>query len=283
MNHPLVTVICLCYNQSRFVEEAIASVAAQTYPSVELIVVDDCSTDDSADVIRKIIGNYANATFLPLSENHGHTRAFNHALASAQGDFIIDLAADDVLMPERIARGVEALSAAGDAYGVNFTDAEWMSEEGKRLYPHSDRFPHSTIPQGDVYKDIIERFFICSPTMMFRRNVIEALGGYDPTLHYEDFDFWVRSARRFHYCYTPEVLVKKRIVRNSMSDRQFSLLSPQLRSTYRVCEKILELNRSPEEHEALKRRVLYEMRVSLRLLHFPVFFRYLSLYRRIRR
>src|SRR5690606_35035154 len=125
--------------------------------------------------------------------------------------------------------------------------------------------------------------FICSPTMMFRRNVIEALGGYDPTLHYEDFDFWVRSARRFHYCYTPEVLVKKRIVRNSMSDRQFSLLSPQLRSTYRVCEKILELNRSPEEHEALKRRVLYEMRVSLRLLHLPVFFRYLSLYRRIRR
>lgn len=278
MKEPLVTVICLCYNQAAFVEQALRSVWAQTYPRVQLIMVDDASDDNSRHVIEEMISDDPSIAFVPLTENLGHCQAFNRGLALARGDYVIDLAADDVLMPERIRRGVEALETAGDHYGVNFTDALWINEDGAELYLHSDRFPHDTIPVGDVYTEVVERFFICSPTTLFRRSVIEALGGYDESLLYEDFDFWVRSARNWRYCYTPEVLVKKRVVKNSMSQRQFSVLSPQLKSTYRVCEKIMDLNRSSDEQRALAARIRYEMTVCFRLSDIPLFFRYLRLY-----
>jgi glycosyltransferase involved in cell wall biosynthesis len=277
-----VTVICLCYNQERFVKEAIDSVMRQTYANIQLIVVDDCSTDLSATVIREKKLEYPQIQFLALDSNLGNCRAFNRALRLARGEYIIDLAADDVLLPERVEKGVTALTRAGDRFGVNFTDAEWISADNVFLYRHSDRFPHATIPQGDIYKDLIERFFICSPTMMFRRKVIASLGGYDESLTYEDFDFWIRSSRNFKYSYTPEALIKKRVVRNSMSEKQFSIFSPQLVSTYKVCEKILALNKSPEEQNALGKRILYEIRTCLRLLDFSLAVKYLRLYGRNR-
>ncbi|MGC1244266.1 MAG: glycosyltransferase [Chryseosolibacter sp.] len=275
---PPVTVICLCYNQARFVEEAIRSVLEQTYPRIQLLVVDDASTDDSAAVIRKMVDLHPEIGFLALSVNSGNCKAFNKALVRAKGDYIIDLAADDILLPERVAVGVEALSKAGDRCGVNFTDAEWISEDGGHLYTHSARFPHHTIPQGDIYRDLISRFFICSPTMMFKRDVIVALGGYDETLAYEDFDFWIRSSRDIRYCYTPQALVKKRVVKNSMSQKQFSVFSPQLKSTFRVCEKIMLLNRNVDEQRALAGRIRYEIGVSARLLNFSLVWKYMKLY-----
>jgi glycosyltransferase involved in cell wall biosynthesis len=275
---PSVTVICICYNQARFVEEAIFSVLAQTYPNIQLIVVDDASTDNSVAIIQACLSSNPQIEFIPLSKNSGNCKAFNRAFRLAKGEYIIDLAADDVLLPERVIRGVTALGRDGEAYDVNFTDADWMAEDGKPLYRHSDRFPHKTIPDGNIYKDLIERFFICSPTMMFSRKVIETLGGYDESLAYEDFDFWIRSSRTFYYRYTAEVLVKKRIVKNSMSQRQFRLFNPQLRSTFRVCEKIMALNKSNDEKKALSKRILYEMRVCMSLLNIPLAMRYLKLY-----
>lgn len=277
MAAPVVTVICLCYNQERFVREALQSVLDQTHPNIQLLVVDDGSMDNSVQVIRDYIADFPTVRFFPLPFNVGNCKAFNHALAHAEGEYIIDLAADDVLLKERIAEGVRALSEAGADYGVNFTDACWIDEDGASLYKHSQRFPHETIPQGNIYTDLVERFFICSPTMMFRTEVIRSLGGYDESLAYEDFDFWIRSSREHLYCYTPRVLVRKRIVKNSMSQRQFRLFNPQLRSTFRICEKILALNRSSDEKRALARRIQYEMRVCLRLLHIPLFMKYTGL------
>ena len=240
--------------------------------------MDDASTDESVPVINECISKHPQIGFLRLFRNQGNCKAFNQALERVEGDFIIDLAADDVLLPDRIRQGVMALHRAGQDYGVHFTDAAWISEDGRQLYRHSDRFPHHTIPQGDVYGDLIARFFICSPSMMFRREVVEALGGYDESLDYEDFDFWIRSSREFRYCYTPEVLVKKRVVRNSMSERQFVFWGRQLRSTFRVCEKVMALNRSVAEQRSLQKRILYEMGVCLRLLHLPLFMKYVALY-----
>lgn len=275
-----VTVICLCYNQARFVREAIESVLSQTYADVQLIVVDDASSDGSVEVIESCVRLHSEIRFVKLSATGGNCKAFNRGLELAEGDFIIDLAADDVLLPDRVRRGVEALTKAGDLFGVNYTDAEWISEEGAHLRLHSDRFPHHSVPEGDVYKALIERFFICSPAMMFRRKVIRQLGGYDEELAYEDFDFWIRSSRDFYYCYTPEVLVKKRVVKNSMSERQFSFFGRQLRSTYRVCEKILALNRDRREQGALAKRILYEIRVCVKLLDPGLALRYARLYLR---
>jgi glycosyltransferase involved in cell wall biosynthesis len=277
---PLVSVICLCYNQAEFVQEALTSVLIQSYPNIELIVVDDGSTDNSEKVIQQFVIQNPSIQFLPLKQNLGNCKAFNKGLALSKGAFIIDLAADDVLLPDRTTKGLKALEALGPEYGVNFSDAEWIAENGKHLYLHSKRFPHHHIPQGDIYRNLISKFFICPPTMMFRRSVIEYLGGYDENLAYEDFDFWIRSSRKFLYCYTPEVLVKKRVAENSLSSKQSKNLNPQLRSTYLVCKKIFALNRSNEEQRALSRRILYEFKVCVQLLDFTTAFKYVRLWLR---
>jgi len=277
MQTPLVTVICLCYNQHRFVEEAIHSILNQSYRNIQVIIVDDASTDTSAQTIRDIVIKNPEIIFIPLQENLGNCKAFNRGLAEAQGEYIIDFAADDILLPNRIAIGVEHFENTSEKYGVQFSDAAFVDEQGRLLSLHSDRFTHA-VPQGNIYKDLISRYFINGPTMMVRRKVLETLGGYDETLAYEDFDFWIRSSRLFHFFYIPEVLVKTRIVNSSMSQQQFKRSSAQRQSTWEVCRKILTLNRNQEEKESLAKRILYEIRVCLKLFDVELAIRYLQLW-----
>lgn len=281
MNHPLVSVICLCYNHEQFVEEAIQSVISQTYPNIQLVIVDDHSLDRSAEKIRGMLKRVPSAEFIALPNNLGNCRAFNKGLDRAKGEFIIDLAADDVLMPQRVEKGVRALQSAGDRVGLNFTDAELINEKGETLGFHSDRFPHASIPQGDIYCEILTRYFINSPTMMIRKAVFEKLGGYDESLAYEDFDLWVRSSRDFEYCYTPEALIRRRVLGTSLGRKQYSFGTLQLRSTLKVCEKARFLNRSAKEHAALKKRIRYEIRQALRLGEMAVVWDYWMLLRKL--
>lgn len=277
MAAPLVTVICLCYNQKRFVREAVESVINQTYTPIQLIVVDDASTDGSPETINQLKVQYPQLEVLLLNENMGNCRAFNHGLAQAKGEYLIDLAADDVLLPDRIRKGVEVLQQAGDEFGVHFCDAELIDETGSFVSHHSDKYPHHTIPQGDIYVEVIQRYFICPPTIMFRKSVMDKLGGYDETLAYEDFDFWIRSSRQFKYSYTPQSFVKKRLVKNSLSSQQEKIFNQHATSTYRVCKKIHNMNRTAAERRAFRKRILYEIRLNLKYLNVGLAMKYILL------
>lgn len=271
---PLVSIICLCYNQAPYVQEAMESAWKQTYPAIELIVVDDGSTDESATKIRQLLQHKPQVQFIALPKNIGNCRAFNLGLHKSKGKYIIDLAADDLLLPERVAEGVRALEAAEEGFAVHFTDALYITPQGKPIKQH---FKHDKkgrlsekVPQGWVYADILQGYFICTPTMMMRRSVLEALGGYDESLAYEDFDFWIRSAREWQYVFSDRVLVKKRVVPNSWSARQYDRESRQLESTLRVCSKAKELNRIAAEDKALASRLAYEIRQTLRTGNFDM-------------
>ncbi|MBC7922872.1 MAG: glycosyltransferase [Ferruginibacter sp.] len=258
MNPPLVSVICLGYNQARFLTEALQSVRAQTYSNLELIVVDDASTDHSAVLIEAFVNRHPATRFVKIPVNAGQCRAFNRGLALATGEFVIDLAADDVLLPDRVSRQVAAFESLGERYGVVYTNARRIDEESGDLglfYPTAAA--RARLPTGDVYRAVLEKFFLCAPTMMIRKRVLDQLGGYDETLAYEDFDFWVRSSRHFRYHYLDEVLTARREVRNSHSRRFYA--HKEL-STLKVCEKAFRLNRDPAEHRALARCVRYHLR-----------------------
>lgn len=265
---PLVSVICLSYNHEQFLREAVESVIHQSYSNIQIILVDDASTDGSVDIIKKLKQEYPSLEIVLHDTNLGNCKAFNTGLTLAKGEYCIDLAADDVLMPDRVEKGVGEMQNSGDQYGIHFSDAEWIDETGKHIRYHSEQFPNSSIPQGDIYRELISRYFICPPTVMFTRSVADHLGGYDETLSYEDFDFWIRSSRKFYYCYSPQVLVKKRVTWQSLSKQQDRLFSRHSASTYRVCEKIRMLNRTKEEQVALSKRIWYEIVLNLRLLNF---------------
>jgi hypothetical protein len=211
----------------------------------------------------------------------GYCSSLNEVAALAKGEFIIDLSADDILMPTRVEVGVREFFKKGESYGVNFSDAFIINEFGREISVHSQKHPHANIPEGDIYKNLIDRYFICPPTLMFRRSVLAKIGGYDETLAFEDFDFLIRSSREFNYFYTPLPLVKKRILASSMSATQFVRNSPQRWSTYQVCKKIALLNKTIEEQNALKKRLLYECRTSIRLFELPLALKFLQLYFRL--
>lgn len=276
-NSPLVSVICVCFNQAKYVEEAIQSVWDQEYPNVELIIVDDASSDGSKDVIKKKTDG-SSVKFISLEQNVGNCKAFNLGWIESSGSFIIDLAADDVLLPGRISLGVESL--AHSKIGVHFTDCMLLNEQGTELgnfysIDYSGLTKES-VPQGDVYKDLIQTHFISAPTMMIRKEVLEDLNGYDERLSYEDFDFWIRSSRNWEYGFSERVLVKKRVLADSHGRSQFQKKNRHQKSTLEVCKKIKELNKTPEENRALRKRCLYEIKQSLKLRNYsliPSFFR----------
>lgn len=264
MENPIVTVICVCYNHSRFVEEAIRSVVAQTYPNLQIIVLDDGSTDTSVEQIKSIDFQGRVVEFLLLDQNLGYCKAFNKALPLVKGDFFIDFATDDVMMPDRIEKQVRKFQTLDGSYGVVFTDAVYIDETGFELRHHYDYMFRKgllkEIPEGYIYTQLLSRYFIAAPTMMTRTQVIQDLKGYDENLSYEDFDFWIRSSIRYQYAFLNEKLTKIRKSRESMSAALYKAGDKQLHDTFLVCKKAQVLNRDEKDTQALASRVRYEMR-----------------------
>lgn len=270
----LVSIICLCHNQGQYVREALDSVMAQTYDDIELIVVDDGSKDGSKGVIREWLENHPGVEFIDILVSIGNCAAFNRGWEASSGSYVIDLAADDILLEDRVTRGIRRLGETGA--GVDYCNAEIIDEAGIHLSVHNDRFA-SPMPEGDIYTTLVSQYLVCPPTMIFRREVLEALGGYDESLSFEDFDFWVRSSREFHYCYTDEVLVKKRVVNKSHSASQGRFRNVHQKSILKVCEKILKMNRTIEEGRALKKRCWHEIRQSIKKGNLELIPNYLSI------
>ena len=216
---PLVSVICLCYNHVKYVKEALNSVIRQSYNHIELIIVDDGSIDGSQREIEKWLENHPTIPFVNLQQNIGNTRAFNLGLKLAKGEYVIDLAADDILVLNRIEKQVDFFAIQKSEVGVVYTDAIYVDESGEAL---GDHFQGDMIPyEGDVYHKLIDTYFIPPPTMMMRMSVLKELNGYDEMLVYEDFDFWIRSSRNWEYAYQPEKLTQIRKVSGSHGDNYF--------------------------------------------------------------
>ena len=269
MEEPLVSVVALSYNHEKFIVSALESINRQTYSSLEIILVDDASTDNSVEIAQTYL-KQNNVSFsvktIFLDNNVGNCTAFNRGLALVQGKYVIDFATDDIMLPRRIEQQVNFFESLPDDYGVVFTEAEYVDEAGEHLrYHYRDRLKHiRPIPTGDVYAEVLARYFISSPTMMIRKKVLDDLEGYDEQLAYEDFDFWVRSARHWKYAYLAECTTQIRKHAKSMSTGWYRPGDPQLYSTYLVCQKALKLNKNDEERRALATRLKYEIRQGFR-------------------
>lgn len=282
---PWVTVICICYNHKNYVDEALRSVVEQTYPNVELIVIDNGSTDHSDQCIDQFVRQNPAVRFLKNPINLGLNRAFNQGLALAGGRYVIDLSADDVLLPDRVTRQVELFERLPGPYAVVFSNAAYIDGQGSKLGIHYpvDASGRSlvSVPSGDVFRAVLESYFICTPTMMMRRDVLNELGGYDETLSYEDFDFWIRSSRLYHYAYLDEALTLKRQLPDSLSAQITHPDNPLLESTLVVCCKAHDRCRTSDERRALANRIRAFIRKAFYAEQFGLALRFGQLLSRI--
>ncbi len=254
----LVTIVCIVYNHEKTVEECIKSVRTQTFANIELLVIDDGSSDNSKHLLLKLKEEYDLKLILHPT-NLGYCKTFNEGLAFASGKYILDLSADDMLHPDFVSISVNKLEELPNEYAVHYTDA-WLinseTKEEKKLHSQSTRFTER--PTGNVYQKLIQHYFICSPTVLFKRDYLLQIKGYDENLLYEDFDIQIRLARLFKFCYTDSPLVTKTLSNSNMSKKQTKWRSVYQRSTYIVCKKIYNLNKNRNENIALAKRCLYE-------------------------
>ncbi|GGM80501.1 hypothetical protein GCM10010967_10370 [Dyadobacter beijingensis] len=275
---PLVTVILTAYNQEKYIEEALASVFYQTYRYIQLIVIDNASKDNTLGIIESFKSKSPAFQVIRNRHNIGLCRAFNQGLAIAQGQYVIDLSGDDIMIADRIEKQVEAFEHLPEDYAVVFTNARYIGKNGQRLHNHYEIDAKgratSQVPSGDVYKNILERYFICTPTMMMRTSALQQLGGYDEALAFEDFDFWVRSSVRFKYFYLDEILTKKRVLKTSLSTGVYKKGSGMLQSYYAVCNKAYDLNRDQKEFDLLAARIRTFIRKCLYAQEFELAVRF---------
>jgi len=265
---PLVSVICISYNHAPYIKEALESLFNQTYSNVEIIIADDASSDSSQDVIKELIAENTEIQTIFHKSNCGYTSTFNRAFGKAKGKYLVDFALDDIMLPDFIEKSVERLEKVGEALGVSFSNANYINANSENIGDHNEILRKKDlideIPQGDIFEMTLKRYFICTPTMVIRKSVLDKLEGYDETLAYEDFDFWVRSSRFVGYTYIDEILVSKRKLTNSMSVQQYNHIhNLQLLSTLTVCKKALHLCKTRSEHKALAERVNFELRHCL--------------------
>ncbi len=197
----LISVIVPCYKQARFLGEAIESVLAQTYPNFEIIVVDDGSPDDASEVAA----GYPCVRYI-RQQNQGVSAARNAGTRQSKGYYLFFLDADDRLLPDALEVSLNYLKTYPEAalvYGRN----RFISLDGSPL-----PITHRPSVEGNHYLALLGYNYILTGTAMMRRDVFEALGGFNTSLHgCEDYDFNLRVARSFPiYCHQQEIMEYRR-------------------------------------------------------------------------
>lgn len=192
----------------RFIERSIRSVLNQTFDDLELIVVDDCSTDDSVSVTRNIASIDSRVRLLLNEHNRGTAFACNMGIKAAKGDFLCILGSDDIFEIHRIEKLVDALKKKPETIGL--TDMFKIDEQDKVLVNSTVKRPFPS--DGDVYAWFMSHGFPGFGTIMAPMPAIREVGLFDVTLKKgEDLDYALRLAEKFKFALIPEPLYGIRI------------------------------------------------------------------------
>jgi glycosyltransferase involved in cell wall biosynthesis len=185
---PLVSVIVPCYRQAHYLAEAIESVLAQTYPHIEVVVVDDGSPDNAGEIAAR----YPGVRYV-REKRRGVSEARNLGIRTSTGSFLIFLDADDRLLPEGVAIGLDCFSRHPEVAFVSGL-FRFVATDGATLY---ERQGHRVV--ANHYEEMLRRNYIAAPcAVMWRRGVFEALAGFNPAFSVTaDYELYLRALREF--------------------------------------------------------------------------------------
>lgn len=206
---PLVSIVTPSYNQGKFLEKTILSVLGQTYSSIEYIVIDGGSTDNSVDIIRK----YEDRISFWLSEkDRGQSQAINKGWLRAKGSYCSYLNSDDLLQPDAVAKIVDAFSKNPDA-GVVYGDSTFIDEKGQ-IIEQAKGTP------CDFKKLLIDGQgpYIVQPSSFYSTASVRKAGYIDENLHLSmDYDLLLKLAKNSKMMYIPEPISLFRLHSNAKS------------------------------------------------------------------
>ena len=257
---PLVSIFAVCYNHRKWLQATLESIRKQDYPNLEILIVDDCSTDGSAtEIVNWLQNQKVDAYFIAHQKNKGLCAGLNEMLRRSNGRYIKPIACDDVLYPNMISRMVDLLEKNPNA-AVSCSNFETIDSDGniiqKQYFPDAYAFPEdvfSAILTGHQGLPIV----IHSPTGFIRKQALLDVGGYRDDLLQEDFDMWLKLSLNYKVVYIPEVLVSYRQLNSSLSKqlitkKRIRYLEDHLKVIDDLCEIV----------DGRKKDVLYSERLK---------------------
>lgn len=237
-NCPLVTVVVPAYNHERFVAQCLESIERQSYPSLELLIVNDGSSDSTDAQIRKWMSTqgrrWERIEYLSQA-NKGITHTLNRALVWCRGKYISPIASDDILCEDKISLLVESLEAKGDSHAVAFGNARFMDEEGGDLTLGPEGTDQE--PQGlfleyycggrnldfrdpgifGSYGSLLLGNYLPAMSSLIRVQSVKDVGGWTEGNRVEDWELWLKLARKKAFVYVDKVVARYRWHGNNTS------------------------------------------------------------------
>ncbi|GIK27629.1 MAG: glycosyltransferase [Anaerolineae bacterium] len=234
MTDPRVSIVIPAYNARRTIVDAVDSCLAQTFADFEIIVIDDGSTDDTAEWLTE---HYPHEPRLRIirQPNGGVSAARNAGILAARGEFVHFLDADDNLLPRKIERSLE-IADSDPAIGVVYGPGQPVEDDGRTPIP----FEYPELPSGDVLKHwlagvMANGTYGVTPSVMVRRSLFDTVGLFSPIpTPTEDWDMWIRLAAVTQFGALKEVLVRYRRLDTGLSARKLAVALGRLRTIQRA-------------------------------------------------
>lgn len=197
MTQPLVTVIIASYNHASYIEASVGSVLAQTYPNIELLVIDDGSSDGSAELLQTLQAKHGFE--LTVQTNQGLSRTLNDAISRARGSLIVPFGSDDIMFAHRIATQVSYMEGKPEV-GICSANIEIIDQNGQIMGAREQRkreLPFRRLDFNDLFLDL--KPGPMAATLMFRAEALSKVGGFDPEIRLEDLYIELAVARAGYY------------------------------------------------------------------------------------
>jgi glycosyltransferase involved in cell wall biosynthesis len=218
----LVSVVIPAFNAERYIEETLRSALNQTYKSLEVIVVNDGSTDRTSDIVNDVAANDSRVRLISQG-NAGVAVARNRGIEAASGQFIAMLDADDVWHPDKIALQMDTFHRSGPSVGLVYCWYREIDERGVII----GRYRSGSDHVGDVYGQLVLRNFVGNAsTPVIRRSCFDQVGPFDTSLPQgaEDLKLFLAVAERFDFGLVPQFLVGYRQHQDAMSKNSLQML-----------------------------------------------------------
>jgi glycosyltransferase involved in cell wall biosynthesis len=264
---PLVTAIIPTYNRAALVCAAIESVRQQSYGNVEIILVDDGSTDDTQVRLKA----YGDSVRVIVQDNAGPAAARNRGIEAARGGIVAFLDSDDIWRPTKLERQVRLLQKAGDRIVCCLCNATMVFPDGRKETTFQDSKLAPAFEEG-IWQNVAEvlatRFVLFSQAVLIRRKTLEKVGGFDERLRIlEDYDLAFRLSLEGPWAYIREPLVDwQQASPGSMTQIAYSDQLRLRECIVQMWQSLWERIEEGARHQHLRKRVLGELREAGRLL-----------------
>lgn len=190
MNKPLVSVLMPCFNAEKYVETALGSILNQTYKNLEVIAINDCSSDNTVEILKRIAKKDARVKVFENNENLKLIKTLNRGVTLCSGDYIARMDADDIALPVRIEKEVAFLEQHPNHDIVSSLFYAFNSENPKKKKLH-----HSPLYHDELCAYLLFKSGICHPAVMMRKRIFTELGlSFEAEyLHVEDYALWSKA------------------------------------------------------------------------------------------